>query len=223
MNSAVLLRIASAVVILAGLLYLLTSPISAQWNEQSLEDSISWQEVREESGIKISTGEWPDSEFAAFRSEMIFNTSMDRLLELIQDVAAYKEWMPSSKESRILKRNGEFSFVYYISIKSPWPLNDRDWVNHLEILKNDQNRSVTVLYESVQGYVAEISDTVRVKNHFALWSLTPIDQNRILSIWYAHNEPGGLIPAWAVHIVSDSMILETMQNVKNRVQTADSQ
>ncbi len=220
MNPTVFVRIASTAVILTWLLFLSTSPIIAQWNEQSLQDSISWQQVREESGIRISIGEWPGSDFAAFRSEMIFETSMDRLLELIQDVAAYTEWMPSSIESRLLKRTGEFSFVYYISIKSPWPLNDRDWVNRLEVMKSAHNESVSVLYESVQGYVAERADTVRVKNHFALWNLTPIGRNKIRSIWYAHNEPGGLIPAWAVHIVSDSMILETMQNVKNRVQAA---
>ena len=223
MNLFMTIRIASTAVILSGVLLLPTFPLSAQWNERSLEDSISWRQVRQESGIRISMGEWPNSEIAAFRSEMIFNTSMDRLLELIQDVSAYKEWMPSSKESRLIERTGESSFVYYISIESPWPLNDRDWVNRLEIQKNDRDRSVIVLYESVQGYVAEITDTVRVKNHYALWSLTPIGQNRIRSIWYAHNEPGGFIPAWAVHFVSDSMILETMQNVRNRVQAVDSQ
>lgn len=189
----------------------------AAWNEQMLEEKILWEEVSHHSGIRISTGEWPGSDFVAFRTETEYEASEKALLNLIEDVAAYRDWMPDCKESRLLKQTGQSSYVYYVAMNSPWPLNNRDWVNRLQVIKNDDDGSIMVLYQSADGFLEEQPDTVRVRKHFALWILKPVGRNRYHSIWYAHSEPGGWIPAWAVRLTYDRYIQETTENMKRVV------
>ncbi|MFH2133110.1 MAG: START domain-containing protein [bacterium] len=207
-------------VLIQGMLLFWSLPLfaeSSRWTEHLLETTIAWVQVRDEAGVQISTGTWPESDFISYRSETFFETSLENLITLIEDVAAYKEWMPDCDESTLLAKDGESVYVYYLSVKSPWPITDRDWVNRLELQREDPNGKVTVHYESYPGLPAEKRNKIRVREHFALWSLTPVGRNRVHSVWYGHSEPGGSIPPWLVRMTLDRIIMDTTRNMRNRL------
>lgn len=191
--------------------------LTAERKRQILEEEIVWELVEDEAGIKVYLGDWPGSDFVAFRSETEFNFSIRKLLRLIEDVEAYKEWMPDCRESELLATEKEGVILYYISMNSPWPLSDRDWVNRLVIEDKSQNGKITVIYKAAPGVLPEKPGLIRIHKHYALWKLTPLGKNRVHSIWYGHSEPEGRIPGWLAKYTIDRMILETTNNMKNNL------
>lgn len=197
--------------------YPLSTPLSAEEN-QIKPEQIQWQTVVVEPENRIAVGQWPGNDFPGFRTETIFHTTMSRMIRLIRDVEAYREWMPDCDESSLLARPENDALIYYISMKSPWPLQDRDWVNRLDINRNDADGTVSVHYQAVDGFLPEKAGKVRVRRHFALWRLTPLSDDRIHSVWYAHSDPGGWIPAWIIRYASERMIIETTRRMRQRLE-----
>lgn len=176
--------------------------------------SLDWHKVQAASGVTISTGEWPGSDFTAFRTETVYKASRRDLLDLITNVNAYREWMTDCDESRLLEKTSEHHLVYYVAMNSPWPLSDRDWVNSLQMTEDTATGEILVIYRSVAGYMAEKPGVIRIRRHFAVWQLKPIGEGRFSSVWYAHSDPGGWIPGWLVKLTYDSRILQTTLNMQ---------
>lgn len=201
-------------VMLAGFLVGASASTQAGQHDLSRMEKVVWQVVKEASGIRISIGEWPGSDFIAFRTESVFRGTRQDLMKLITSVDAYREWMTDCEASRLLQRINKHKLIYYVSMNSPWPLSDRDWVNSLEIVANSVSGELMVIYHSVSDFLAEQPGIIRVKNHFAVWHLKPLGEDRFQSIWYAHSEPAGWIPAWMVRLTYDRMILQTTLNMQ---------
>jgi START domain len=183
-------------------------------DQQFLDQGIHWELVRDESGIRVFLGDWPGSDFTAFRSDTVFDFSLDALLEMIRDIDAYGEWMPDCDESRALAADNDHAIVYYLSMDSPWPIKDRDWVNRLEIKEKQEKGGLIVEYKAYPGFKPEDPDKIRVHHHYALWVLIPIEDNKTRSVWYGHSEPGGWVPSWLTEFTIDQMILDTTLNMK---------
>lgn len=183
-----------------------------------LEQEMAWELVKDEEGVKVYLGDWSGSDFVAFRSETEFEFSFRDLLKLIRDIGAYKEWMPDCEASRVVEKESENAFIYYVSMNSPWPVTDRDWVNRLEIESNPVSGVITVIYRAAPGVLPEEPDFIRINQHYALWILTPLGENRVHSVWYGHSEPEGWIPGWLARYTIDQMILDTTLNMKNHLE-----
>ncbi len=191
--------------------------LADQHEHRILEKEIIWQLTREEEGIKVYLGDWPGSEFAAFRSETELGFSLDTVLTLVLDIEGYKEWMPDCRESLLLAKVDENRFNYYVLMNSPWPLSDRDWVNRLEIEADALNKSLKIVYRAFPGILDEKPGVIRVHKHYALWILTPIGRNRVRSVWYGHSEPEGWIPSWLTRFTIDQMIVDTTLNMRKQL------
>lgn len=191
--------------------------LPAQSADQNLEADIPWQLVEDESGIKVYLGPWPGSDFVAFKSETVFDVPMENMLAMINDIDGYKEWMPDCEQSEMLSEIDDTTFIYYVAINLPWPLEDRDWVNQLKITKNSPAGNTLVTYSAYPGFLPEKKGTIRITRHYALWVLTPLANNWVQSIWYGHSEPGGWIPPWFVKQTIADMILETTLNMRDQV------
>lgn len=195
---------------------LLAAPVSSVAGQSPISHimSLEWHAVQTASGVKISVGDWPGSDFTAFRTETVYRATRQDLMDLITNVDAYRDWMTDCGESRLLEKISAHHLIYYVAMNSPWPLSDRDWVNSLEITEDTATGEILVIYRSAAGYMAEKPGVVRVRKHFAVWQLIPAGQDRFRSIWYAHSDPEGWIPGWLVRLTYDSRILQTTLNMQ---------
>ena len=62
-------------------------------------DDIQWEEKRDRDGIKVLTGDVPDSKLKAVMSVMRMQADLNELVGLVQDAAACPEWADLCKKA----------------------------------------------------------------------------------------------------------------------------
>jgi len=181
-----------------------------------LVDEDGWEDVMEQSGIRIFVKAFPESGFKAYRSETIINTSIASIVSMALDVEAFSEWVQDTTTVYTVKKESENSKIYYMAIKAPWPIEDRDWVNRVEVKHQPGPKKVIITYTAVPNLLEDKLDHVRVTSHLAIWVLEPDGKQKTRSTWMGFSDPGGTLPALFVNWTISSSVLQTTENIKRQ-------
>jgi ribosome-associated toxin RatA of RatAB toxin-antitoxin module len=176
-----------------------------------------WRLRKEESGVKIYTRSVKGSPFEEFRGIVtIQKTSMTSVLDLITDVQNYPNNFPNCSSSQLLERKGKYDDVHYITIKAPWPVNDRDAI-YEEITSITQDGKHAQIQLIPRGdYKAEKKNFIRVHNGSGFWDLEEVAPNTIQVIYQFHADPAGEIPAWIANSVIVINPLKTLESIRSK-------
>lgn len=161
---------------------------------------------------------WPGHDIQTCKADTVIAAPLDKILALIVDVESYPEWIPQSKQARILKKRQNHTILYYMSMDFPWPASDRDWVNELVITANKNNSRTTITFSARAHLFPKQKGHIRVTDHHASWTLIPIDSNHTRSIWQWNTDPGGRLPTWLIEWASQSQVLESLERMKQKVE-----
>ncbi|MBU0809067.1 MAG: START domain-containing protein [Gammaproteobacteria bacterium] len=152
-----------------------------------------WRLVKDQAGIQVYLQTIPGSSFQAFRGVTRMRVSMPRLLALQDDVSAACAWMHACDEQKLLKHEGNVSWVYSL-YQAPWPVKARDSIVQVTTLHAADGRVIRTLH-GVADYLPVRPGFVRINRVEGFWQLTPRD-GEIEVIYQVHSEPGGSVPAW---------------------------
>lgn len=109
-------------------------------------------------------------DYYEFKTNTRVNASIKQVVGVLMNVAKFKEWMPSTLESKVLKQKSSHEKIAYTLSSVPWPMSSRDLVFSMKLSYPDKN-SAKIELEGLYDYIPHNKDHVRVKDYKAVWTL----------------------------------------------------
>lgn len=176
-----------------------------------------WQLRTEKKDIKVYTRTFPDSKFKAIKVELLLQTTLTRLVTVLLDIKTAPDWVYATKSAIVLKQESPSDVIYYSEVRLPWPMSNRDFIAHLITTQDSHTRVVTILGPTMNDYLPEKKDIVRVKRSEGKWILTPMNNGHIKVEYTLRTDPGGDIPAWLFNLFVTKGPLESFENLKTQL------
>jgi START domain len=175
--------------------------------------AINWELKKDKEGIKIYTGNIPNSNIKAIKAEFELNTSLSRLVAVLQDAKSHEQWVYKAKASYLVKKISDQEQVYYSEWSMPWPMANRDVVVHIKMNQDPVTKVLAISALAVPGYIPVNKHIIRILTSKASWTATPVGNDRVKIEYIAQADPGGSIPAWIVNMFCDKGPYETFKKL----------
>ena len=179
----------------------------------SLFGQYNWKLSKEKDGIKVYQSSVKNSNYKSIKVETTMEGTFDRLITVLNNVTHFKDWVYNNKTAYILKAISPVEYYYYSETFLPWPMSNRDAVEHLKINRDTLNRFLQINAVSEQGVVPEKSGKVRVPSSFISWHVTMPTAKTIFINYIFEAEPGGSIPAWLANMFADKGPFESFKKL----------
>lgn len=171
---------------------------------------------KDQEGIKIYACKLPQSKYRMIKAEFIVNASLNDFATVMLDIENYIHWQYKTVKSHVVKKINENELIYYTEIGAPWPMSNRDVTVHLKLVHDAHLKKLTVSSKSVEGYLPEKENMVRVPMSKATWVVTEQSQVKLKIDYTLEVEPGGSVSPWMLNMVSDEGPFESFRDLRKR-------
>jgi ribosome-associated toxin RatA of RatAB toxin-antitoxin module len=183
------------------------------------EKNLEWQLSKSENQICIYTRQVDYSDYKEFKGEMIVNSNPDFIVSFLQNINAFKEWLPDCLESKKLIQINDTDQINYILTDVPWPFEDRDIVYKFAIINVSQEQNtITILIDNLPKYIPMNESIVRIPKSKGFWTITPIKENLTKVEYQMHVEPGGFVPAWLANLKLVDTPFSFLYNLREQIE-----
>ncbi len=175
-----------------------------------------WHLKKDEDGIKVYTGETPNSNFKSIKVDCIINATVPQIIACLCDMSIQTEWVYNSKSAKLVKKIKDNEFEFYSEVNVPWPGTNRDYIAHITIVQQSPQLT-TIDSHSEPGAVPEKDGLVRVKKSTAHWELIPVNKQSVRILYTLTFDPAGAVPAWLTNLFLTKGPFETFKKLKEEV------
>jgi hypothetical protein len=117
----------------------------------------------------------------------------------------------------LLKSSTDTDLFFYTEIECPWPFENRDVVVHMNLTQNTENKEMTVIAQSTDGYLPEKDNVVRMKYSRVTWVVTPMNNRHLKVNYKVQIDPGGSVPAWLLNAFASKGPYESFSKLKAEI------
>ncbi|MEK6623902.1 MAG: START domain-containing protein [Bdellovibrionota bacterium] len=174
-----------------------------------------WKKIKNRKGVDVFEGVIANSPVVAFRGVSVIDAPIGKVVSVIHDVSRIKEWMSDLAGSRVLERKSVLEKIEYNHTKTPWPLDDRDFVYSVKVVINKEEKSVDILVENATHPDAPpVKGIVRGTLHSSRYYLKSIDNGTRTHIEVeVLADPNGNIPKWVVNLFQSAWPSNTVAGI----------
>jgi len=176
-----------------------------------------WKLKKDKNGIKVYARKTPQFKFDELKVECVFNGRISQLAAVILDVSNQYQWVYKTAKSELLKQVAGGDLYYYSEIECPWPFDNRDLVARMTISQNTANKVLTIVAKSVDNYLPNKKNLVRVKYSDALWTITPLNNAQLKVEYKIQIDPGDGVPAWILNMFATNGPYESFKNLRDKI------
>ena len=182
-----------------------------------------WEKIGDSDGVVTLRKEVPDSPVVAFRGEALIEDSMARIAGVLEAVEREKEWMADVVETYNIEKLSESDRWEYNRTKTPWPLQDRDFVIHSTVsFKAEPEPTLTIKMNSAENEKKPpLSGVVRGALIDSTFVLKFLEEKKTFFTCEIHADPKGAIPKWVVNLFQKSWPLDTISGLRRQLQKKD--
>lgn len=173
-----------------------------------------WKRVAAREGISVYAKEVRDTKIKAMKAECVLNAGVDEVIALLMDVEAAGQWVCHTKSCKLIKRVSDTELFYHTEVSLPWPLDNRDFVTHLKVVKREKREVVTVEAPAVPGIMPSREGIVRISTSVNRWLIRPLPNGKVWVEYTLQVDPGGHIPAHVVNMFACRAPIETFRNMR---------
>ena len=178
-----------------------------------IQPIFSWELKKEKNGVKVFTRSIEGSNFKEFKSVGIHSGSISSLISVLQDDSNFCNWFPDCKEFKLLKKPSRLERYQYMVVKAPFPVNNRDTIQHTVLNQDPVTKTVTINLSASPEIIPEVPGTIRVPKSKGVWKFTPLDNNQVEVLFQLHSDPGGSLPEWVANIFVTETPLKAVINL----------
>ncbi|MBV7415103.1 START domain-containing protein [Aeromonas sp. sif2433] len=172
-----------------------------------------WQRQQSEVGVMLWTQPRPPSPFLALRLEMRVMADPAALLAVLRNTARHREWLPQSREVRLLARSGPDDDLVYTRLESPWPVQDRELITRSHLSRRaDCGLELKVWAEP--DALAARPGLVRIRASAGRWEALPQQDGSTLIRLETYTNPGDNLPGWLVNPMAVKAALASFQAIR---------
>lgn len=176
-----------------------------------------WKYVAGREGIRVYAKSLPHSKVKAMKAECALDARVNEVITLLMDVQAAEKWVCHTKSCRLVRSVSENELFYHTEVNLPWPLDNRDFVTHLKVIRDPESEVVKVDAPAVPGMVPVRSGVVRINRSLNQWVIRPLPGNKVWVEYTLQVDPGGHIPAHVVNMFACRAPIETFQNMRREL------
>jgi hypothetical protein len=186
----------------------------------SLSFCQNWTLRKDSEGIKVYTRNNPTSDFDEAKSEMVVDSRIEVVAEVLRDIESFPGWMYGCLKTSFVEKKDRSNFTFYFVFNSPWPVSDRDVTVKVATTFDLQVGKATIKLESVNHPSRpENSDYVRMRELKGEYTLEYLSRNKTKVTYWVKIDPGGSIPASLANLTSVDLPFETLNGL--RAKTTD--
>jgi Polyketide cyclase / dehydrase and lipid transport len=176
-----------------------------------------WKLAKQTNGVAIYSRPHTGSKLKEFRAVGEINASSKVVHDVIDDVDAYEDFMPYTKEATVLRKNDD-SLIAYQRL-SPKIVADRDYTLRVQEKSWPAQFGIAYLNEwkpaNEQG-PAEKPGVFRVKVCNGSWLLEPTGPNTTRTTYYVFTDSGINAPAFLENIINETGINKLFAAVRKQ-------
>jgi hypothetical protein len=170
-----------------------------------------WEKETYENDIQAYSRIKEGKDYYEFRTVFTTESTIYKAKKLITNIDNLKNWLPSTLDSKLLKKVSDTEFYGYTVTDTPWPASDRDLVFKMTV-KRHSSKSYTITLKGEPDYYSLQPDKVRVYEYIAVWKIDLIGDNLIEVDYTASFNPGSSYPNW---LIKNSMVEARMETSLN--------
>jgi START domain-containing protein len=172
--------------------------------------------VKSGHGVKVYVKNIEGSKVKAFKGVTVVNAKIEVIGALLRDIPAGTKWMADVETAKMLKDNGNDSFLIYTVINPP-VVSRRDLVTLSTTVKNLKKGVIVVNLKQIKGHLPKKSGIVRLPFFKGRFILKYLSRDKTLVTYEVQSDPGGNIPGWVVNMTSKDMPYKTLIGMKKMV------
>jgi hypothetical protein len=178
-----------------------------------------WELVRSDDGIIVHRRVVAGSNLHEFRGVGVVEAPLAAVLGVLKDAEHRTEWMKEAVANIRIESNGLYDETFYSRTGAPWPVQDRDVVNHAHISVDAAAGFVRLEFTSVTHPAwPPQKGVVRMPSLHGHWIMWPEHGGAFTRIEYQlHADPGGMLPGWIVNLVSKRIPHDTLVGMRQQV------
>ena len=176
----------------------------------------AWDIVKSENGIQVFTRDVAGSNLKEFKAIMTVDVEPDRVLSLLQNGNSMSIWWPDCIESKVISGSGTLDWKVYFMTKVPFPLENRDTINHFMAKKDSNSKVISIQIKGIPDAVPTKLGVVRIPKLTGSWTISPKETGTEI-IYQLHADPGGSIPAFVANSTVVDGPLKTFQAMKQKL------
>jgi hypothetical protein len=169
---------------------------------------------KDHDGIKVYTCHTDTSRFKSIVAEVIINSTLNELLQLLMNIPQYTEWQFNTIEAKPLKRISSSEQIYHSVVEAPWPVIDRDMVTRIRINFDADKKEASIDAEGIKGILAPSEKYVRVPASHAHWIIKQESEKKLRIRYTMQIDPGGSVPTWLVNWAAAQAPYQSFKNIK---------
>ncbi len=175
-----------------------------------------WELKKSSDGIEIFTKKIDNSNFKAFKANMVIDNSVHEFVALLKDVESLTKWAYKTILTSLLDKSGDTIQKYYSIARAPFPYKDRDGI-YINIFKWYPNtNTLFVEIKIVDEDVNSKGKFVRLKGK-GYWKVIVLPSNKIDITFQMQIDPGGNVPAWMANIFVEDSPFFTMTKLREEI------
>lgn len=188
-----------------------------------------WELQKDKDGIQVFTRAISGSDVKAFRGETIVNAELNSIMALLDDTAAFGNWMYQSKNPKLLHKVSLLDRYQYMVNDLPWPAADRALLMRNEITQDIETRVTTVrltgvskdkLPAAARDALPKLGKAVLVTELTGFYELSPISGTHTRVVFQLHLNPEGKLPASIVNSQLVDNPYETLKAMRGQATQA---
>ena len=174
--------------------------------------SDDWKLVKKNEQFKVFVRKPDGNAYEQIKIIAQTTASMSEVVAALEDVDHHKDWVYATGESYILETRSYDDFDYYVTVKMPFPIKDRDLTIHLR-REVHPSGIVKILSKSKTNIKDHVDGKVRISDFESHYILSPMDDGLIEIEYFLNVDPAGTLPAWVVNLVTTKGPTETMNSL----------
>lgn len=176
-----------------------------------------WTLEKNKDKIQIYTRSLKGYDIKEYKAVMELKQNPEAVWDLLMDFNNYKNWIPNTTESKLLKKISDTEFYIYMVKDIPWPFDNRDIVFHLKFIKQS-NGDFILKVTGKPDFIPQKEGFVRVPKHIGCWTITKKEKGMIQVQHQAIAKPGGSVPAWMANKGVVDIPFETFEKMKKELE-----
>ncbi len=182
----------------------------------SQEKVSEWIVEKKTNDITVSTRTNSLSDIREVKVTTEVDASLSTLVNLIKDVEGQPKWAYKVIEAKEVKAFSNFHWIAYSVTELPWPMSNRDNVTDCKLTQYSDS-SILIYTKSVDGYVEESSDNVRIPYIRVIWEFTPLKSGKVKVKFQMLLKIGGSVPEWVANMFVDEGPYQTIMKLREMV------
>lgn len=174
---------------------------------------LEWQPQRGEEGVMLWTRPHPPGSVLALRLEMRVKAAPSALLEVLRDTSRHREWLPDSREVKLLARPTPDEDLVYTRLITPWPLADRDLVTRSHVVRR-KDCGLELKVRAEPDALPLQPKLERIRASEGHWEALPQSDGTTLIRLETYTNPGTNLPGWLVNPTAIKAALKSFKGIR---------